>query len=298
MNFLGSGIDGIKIKASVDAQSTYQIIALRQIKQGKYQPRNRQHFSEESLKELTASIQEQGILQPIIVKATGSESYEIIAGERRYLAALQARFLEIPAIVKTIEEKEAYAMALAENLQRDQLTPLEQAEALFRFKENTVITIEEIARSIGKPRTTVANLIRVSCLASPKAKALCEKGFIDFGHIKAVLTLEHPLQDKVLDYVVAHQLTVRATENLITSKRFEESVASGARQTKDISEDLIRVYQTRLASRFACPVTLKQGNKGKIKVYLEFDSLEKMDTCLTGSSALSAESDKANTGIK
>ena len=175
MNILGVGVDAIAVNSlrpeyEAESKCFMKNIQLSKIVIGHYQPRKTGVITKESIQDLVASIKEQGVLQPIIVRKIGDDKYELIAGERRYRSAYEANLNEIPCVIKDVSEQDAFAIALIENIQREQLSLLEESESLLKLKEEHFLSVDDVSKMIGKPRTTVANLIRVASLLSPEGK--------------------------------------------------------------------------------------------------------------------------------
>jgi ParB family chromosome partitioning protein len=207
MTILGSGIDAININLSGleklnFSENEIKNIQIDLIDCGIYQPRKSHKISDEIINELVGSIREHGILQPIIVRLSSSKRYELIAGERRLKAAIKLGFKDIPAVIKKIDEQEAFAIALIENIQRMQLSILEEAEALLKLKNDFLMSNESVALMIGKPRTTITNLIRLASNLTVFGKELLERGDVEYGHIRCVLALPDDDQNTVLNHVL------------------------------------------------------------------------------------------------
>ena len=258
MNILGKGINAIEVDLlnlnhEKQSENIMKNISLAKIVLGKYQPRKHGKITKVSLQDLVESIKEQGILQPIIVRKMDGEKYELIAGERRYLSALEIGLTVIPCLIKNVNEKDAFAIALIENIQREQLTLLEESESLLKLKEEYFLSVDQVSKIIGKPRSTVANLIRVASLLSPECKLFWENGDVDYGHIRAAIVLDHKFQNLVLQYVIDKKLSVRETEKFIKEKTYfnllepqiekknNESVISSD-EMKIISEKFLNLY--------------------------------------------------------
>jgi ParB family chromosome partitioning protein len=188
------------------------VLPVEFLQRGRYQPRR--HFDENKLQELADSIKAQGMVQPIVVRSVGDNNYEIIAGERRWRAAQLAGLAEVPVFIREVDDQTAMAMALIENIQRDDLNPLEEAVALHRLLDEFGLTHQEIANAVGKSRTAVTNLMRLLELA-PEVKALVDDRKLDMGHARALLALKAGDQRKAANEVVKKGLSVRATEALV-----------------------------------------------------------------------------------
>lgn len=288
MNILGTGIDAInfevlnirKIEKDINIIKNIQIDL---IDIGNYQPRKQSAITVESIQDLIDSIKEHGILQPVILRCTDTERYELIAGERRLRAALELRLDEIPAVLKNIDAKQAYAIAIIENIQREQLSLLEEAEALLKLKNDYFMSVETVAKMIGKPRTTIANLIRVATHLSLFGKELLERGDVDYGHIRSVLILEEDIQNLVLNYVAEKKLTVRATENFVREHGYDKLLTPNNYEKKEsnsLSDESINLMVRTLSDKYKTNVSLKRLSGGKIRVSMDFIDLEKVDKIL------------------
>lgn len=290
MNILGTGIDAInfealsinKIENDVNVINNVQISL---IDIGHYQPRKKSTITVESIQDLIDSVREHGILQPVILRVTDSERYELIAGERRLRAAIELKLDVIPAVLKNIDSQQAYAIAIIENIQREQLSLLEEAEALLKLKNDYFMSVETVAKMIGKPRTTIANLIRVATHLSSFGKELLERGDVDYGHIRAVLILEEDIQNLVLNYVVEKKLTVRATENFVRDHGYEKLLVKSdiMKETKKSSllSDEIDIIVRNLSDKYKTNVSLKLLNNGKIRVSMDFMDIERVRRILS-----------------
>lgn len=247
------------------------------IQRGKYQPRRDMH--PEALEELAESIKVQGIMQPIVVRpiaTSGAVKYEIIAGERRWRATQIAGLDKIPAVIRDVGDEAAIAMALIENIQREDLNPIEEAFALKRFQDEFELTHQEVAAAVGKSRTTVTNLLRLIAL-SDEVKKMLEHGDLEMGHARALLTLTENEQKVVARQVVAKGLSVRQTEALVRRQQQlqEEKVVPETQVDPDI-----RKLQDGLSEKIGVPVQLQHGAKGKGKLVLNYNSLDELDGIL------------------
>lgn len=246
------------------------------IRRGRYQPRR--DFNPESLQELADSIAAQGVVQPIVVRPVDGNQYEIIAGERRWRASQQAGLSEIPVVIRDVNDQAAMAMGLIENIQRDDLNPLEEAGALHRLLNEFELTHQEIARAVGKSRTTVTNLLRLLEL-NADVKAMIEDGRIEMGHARALLGLKDGLQSEAARQVSLQGLSVRETEKLVRRLQGESEGAAKAKQP--VREDPnIRSLETSLTERLGARVKLQQGNGGKGKLVISYNSLDELDGIL------------------
>ncbi|MGD8207119.1 MAG: ParB/RepB/Spo0J family partition protein [Thiohalocapsa sp.] len=256
-------------------------LALTRIERSRYQPRR--EFDPDSLRELADSIAAQGVLQPIVVRplphADGGEPlrYEIIAGERRWRASQQAGLDEIPVVIREVDEQTALAIALIENIQRDDLAPLEEATALHRLLEEFGLTHQQVAEAVGKSRTTVTNLLRLLEL-EPDTKSLLDDGRLEMGHARALLGLKGMAQSRAAHQVVARGLSVRETEKLV--RRYQAEGGSGGTSPKPDADPNIRRLQDDLAERLGARVAIQHGSRGTGKVVIAYNSLDELDGIL------------------
>lgn len=243
------------------------------IQRGKYQPRIDMHA--DTLQELADSIKAQGVVQPIVVRPFGRKGeqtqYEIIAGERRWRAAQLAGLHEIPAVVRDVPDRAAIAMALIENIQRENLNPLEEARALERLIDEFEMTHEQAAEAVGRSRAAVSNLLRLLELG-PVALKLVEEGKLEMGHARALLGLKGALQDEAARMVAMRGLSVREAEALVRRQVAGTPAAPAPRLDPDI-----RRLQTELGDRLGARVEVKPGPKGKGKLVINYTSLDELD---------------------
>ncbi|WP_457673085.1 ParB/RepB/Spo0J family partition protein [Thiolapillus sp.] len=268
------GARGGKDEQVPAASGEPMMLAVDLLQRGRFQPRR--HFDEDKLRELADSIAAQGVVQPVVVRELGEGKYELIAGERRWRAAQLAGLSEIPAVLKNVDDQAAMAMGLIENIQRDDLNPLEEAQALHRLLEEFELTHQQIAQAVGKSRTTVTNLMRLLEL-NPDVKQLVEAGSLEMGHARALLPLEGELQSEAARVVVKKGLSVRETEALV--RRFKEHGGETKRNTAPKVEedpDVRRLVQS-LTDRLGAPVQLKQGSGGKGKLIISYNSLDELE---------------------
>ena len=243
------------------------------IQRGKYQPRTDMH--EEALEELSASIKNQGVMQPIVVRPISSDKYEIIAGERRWRATQMAGLDTIPAIVKPVGDEAAIAMALIENIQRENLNPIEEAMALKRLQDEFELTQQEVADAVGKSRVTVTNLMRLIGLHIDVRRML-EHGDLEMGHARALLALPDEQQTSAARVVSGKGLSVRQTEALVRRLTSE----SGAVKNKHVSDPDIKNLEDKLAEKLGAKVMIQHTAKGKGKVVVKYNSLDELDGIL------------------
>ncbi len=247
-----------------------QTLALELLQPGKYQPRK--DMSPDALDELADSIRTQGIIQPIVVRKIADAQYEIIAGERRWRAAKLAGLTEISCLVKEIADESAVAIALIENIQREDLNAMEEAVALERLMNEFQLTHQEVAEAIGKSRTTVSNLLRLNKL-NDDVKTLLERGDIEMGHARALLTLDEQLQTEVARTVAAKELTVRETENLV--KKVLAPQTTVEEKPKDKNAEIMA---KSLTDKIGAAVAISHNKKGKGKMVISYDTLDELDT--------------------
>ena len=243
------------------------------IQPGKYQPRLDMH--PESLEELAASIKAQGLMQPIVVRPINSSKYEIIAGERRWRACQMAGLDSIPVIIKDVPDDTAIAMSLIENIQREDLNPIEEATALKRLQDEFELTQQEVADVVGKSRTTVTNLIRLMSL-NPDVRISLEHGDLEMGHARALLALNGENQTKAAKTVIGKGMSVRQTEALV--RRLQKTPKNKSGKT-GLDPD-IRQLQDGLSEKLGAEVLIQHTAKGKGKVILKYGSLDQLDGIL------------------
>lgn len=241
---------------------------------GQYQPRK--DMAPEALEELAASIKAQGLMQPIVVRPmAAANQYEIIAGERRWRACQIAQLESIPVIVRDVPDNAAIAMALIENIQREDLNPMEEANALLRLQQEFELTQQEVADAVGKNRVTVANLLRLTKL-NDDVKLLLENGDLEMGHARALLGLDGELQSEAAQQVISAALNVRQTEALV--RQWQQGKPQKA-EPKRPDPDITRLQQV-LGDRLGANVEIKHGNKGKGKLVISYSSLDELDGIL------------------
>ncbi|BFM18692.1 ParB/RepB/Spo0J family partition protein [Maricurvus nonylphenolicus] len=243
------------------------------VQRGKYQPRRDMH--PEALEELAESIKAQGVMQPIVVRPISDSKYEIIAGERRWRATQLAGLDKIPAVIREVPDEAAIAMALIENIQREDLNPMEEAVALKRLQDEFELTHQEVAAAVGKSRTTVTNLLRLIALTD-EVKKLLEHGDLEMGHARSMLTLSADDQRQIARQVVAKGLSVRQTEALVRRLQQQQTKAVPAAK---IDPDLKKL-QDGLADKIGVPVNIQHSAKGKGKLVLNYNNLDELDGIL------------------
>ena len=279
---LGRGLDALLSGPSTSAleeqavkveQKELQHVPVELIQRGKYQPRR--DMDPEALEELANSIRSQGVMQPIVVRPIGDKRFEIIAGERRWRATQLAGLDTVPAMVREVPDEAAIAMALIENIQREDLNPLEEAMALQRLQQEFELTQQQVADAVGKSRVTVANLLRLISLPE-EIKTLLAHGDLEMGHARALLGLGEDQQVEGARHVVARGLTVRQTEALVRQwlNGKPEPVEAGKPDP-----DIARLEQ-RLAERLGSAVQIRHGNKGKGQLVIRYNSLDELQGVL------------------
>lgn len=278
---LGRGLDALLSSATANTlqeqavqapASELQHLRLESIQRGKYQPRG--DMDQASLEELAQSIKAQGVMQPIVVRLIAKNTYEIIAGERRWRASKLAGLETIPALVRDVTDEAAIAMALIENIQREDLNPIEEAMALQRLQKEFELTQQEVANAVGKSRASVANLLRLINLPD-EVKTLLAHGDLEMGHARALLGLPAQQQVEAARQVVARGFTVRQTEALVRNMLADKPV----KEQPAIDPDVQRLEQ-KLAERLGTQVQIKQGAKGKGQLVISYGTLEELQGVL------------------
>ncbi|WP_312484917.1 ParB/RepB/Spo0J family partition protein [Massilia timonae] len=279
---LGRGLDALlggDMDAAPAASNLPSVLAVTQIQAGKYQPRTR--MDEVSLSELAASIKTQGIMQPVLVRplpAGSSTPYEIIAGERRFRAAQMAGLEEIPVLVRDVDDQAAAAMALIENMQREDLNPLEEAQGIQRLISDFNFTHEQAAGAVGRSRSAVSNLLRLINLAQP-VQTMLMAGDIDMGHARALLAVDSANQIALANHVIARRLSVRETEKLVARALEEQDAPAQQARARDKPGDIVRLEE-ELSDKLATPVLFKMGAKGRGQMIIDFADLDILEGVL------------------
>lgn len=242
------------------------------IRPGRYQPRS--VFDEEKLGELADSIRAQGVVQPVVVRPIGDNEYELIAGERRWRAAQLAGIDDIPAVVRDVPDEASVAMALIENIQREDLNPLEEATALRRLIDDFQMTHQEAAEAVGRSRAAVSNLLRLLDLMQ-EVKDMVDLRRIEMGHARALLSLEDKLQVQAAREVVRKRLSVRETENLV--RRLQQS--SKKKGSRRIDPDILRL-QNRMAEQLGARVKIQHQASGKGRLVISYNTADEFEGIL------------------
>ena len=267
---LGRGLDALLGDVSVhDEKHHLQALPIEYMQRGKYQPRK--DINPEKLQELADSIKAQGIIQPIVVRQVAFQKYEIIAGERRWRAAQLAGLSEVPVVIKEIDDRAAMAIALIENIQREDLNPLEEAESLKRLLDEFNLTHQLVAEAIGKSRTTVTNLLRLNEL-HPEVKKLLLSNQLEMGHARALLSVEGIKQVALATKVVKEGLSVRATERLVKETNLEPK----DRKIKIIDNNTLHL-QDDLTAKLGAKVVIDHKENGSGKLVICYSSLDELD---------------------
>ncbi|HET7649565.1 MAG TPA: ParB/RepB/Spo0J family partition protein [Gammaproteobacteria bacterium] len=276
---LGRGLDallsGAAPVAGEESGEELRDIPVDLIQPGKYQPR--MNMRQESLQDLADSIKAQGLVQPIVVRAIGERRYEIIAGERRWRAAQMAGMREIPAVVRDVPDRAAIAMALIENIQRENLNPLEEAQALQRLINEFEMTHQQASEAVGRSRAAVTNLLRLLELTDD-VKELVERGDLEMGHARALLPLKGLAQTGAARRVADKGLSVRETENLVRRLLKEES-GSAAKGPRRVDPN-VRQLENELTQKLGAKVTVEASSSGKGRLVIQYSSLDELDGIL------------------
>jgi ParB family chromosome partitioning protein len=257
-----------------EAVADLKNIPIDLIQPGKYQPRTDMH--EAALEELANSIRQQGVMQPIVLRPISSSRYEIIAGERRWRASQLAELHTIPAIIKVVSDEAAIAMSLIENIQRENLNPIEEAMALKRLQDEFQLTQQQVAEAVGKSRASVTNLIRLIGL-SPDVKRMLEHGDLEMGHARALLSLPDAQQSEAARAVVGKGLSVRQTESLVR-RLIAGSGASNS--SKGVDPD-IKNLEEDLADKLGAKVLIQHTAKGRGKLILKYNTVDELEGILS-----------------
>jgi len=274
---LGRGLDallgGDESGSRKDAMATLPVAAIRP---GKYQPRTR--MDQQALAELAASIRVQGLMQPLLVRPVGSsngrDQYELIAGERRWRAAQLAGLTEVPALVRDVQDSAALAMALIENIQREDLNPIEEAAGLQRLIDEFRMTHEQAADAVGRSRSATTNLLRLLKLAKP-VQAMLMQGTLDMGHARALLALEGARQIEAANRIVAQGLSARESEALAARL----ARGTGVRRKQKTDRDIARLEE-EISQRLGTTVQIRPGRKGSGTIVVSYSGLDHLDRLL------------------
>ncbi|MBV1919975.1 MAG: ParB/RepB/Spo0J family partition protein [Pseudomonadales bacterium] len=256
----------------VGADGELRHIPVEFLERGRFQPRG--DIDPTALEELSESIKAQGVMQPIIVRPISAKNYEIIAGERRWRASQLAGLDKVPCIVRDVPDEAAIAMALIENIQREDLNPIEEAVALQRLQDEFELTHQQVAQAVGKSRTTVTNLLRLTTLTA-EAKRMLEHGDLEMGHARAILTLDALKQTEAARAISSKGLSVRQAEALV--RRMQAEITA---QPEDKIDPDVRQLQDGLSQMLGAPVLIQHSAKGKGKLVIKYTSLDELDGIL------------------
>ena len=268
---LGRGLDALLGGESTSTAASIGTLPLQQLRPGRYQPRTK--MNPESLRELAESIKVQGVMQPVLVRPVG-DGYEIIAGERRVRAAAIAGLHEVPVIIKQVPDNAALAMALIENIQREDLNPLEEAHGVQRLIREFHFTHEQAAQAIGRSRSATSNLLRLTNLAAPVQQMVLD-GKLDMGHARALLALSAAQQIQLGNRIAAGQLSVRATEALV-ARGGGVKARKASKRAPARNRDIVRL-EDELADTLGADVRLQADPRGKGELTIKFSSLDQLE---------------------
>jgi ParB family chromosome partitioning protein len=276
---LGRGLDALlggegAAAPVLEQEGELRTLPIQQIQPGKYQPRR--HWNDEALDELAASIKAQGLIQPVVVRAIGKHQYELIAGERRWRASQRAQLAEIPALVKEVPEVAVPAMALIENIQRQDLTPLEEADALKRLIEDFELTHQQAAEAVGRSRAAVSNLLRLTEMPEP-IKKLLDEGKLEMGHARCLLTLDEPIAVQLARQAVTLGWSVRELED---AARRAQAAPKGKAKRAPAQDPNIAALERELGERFATRVELAIASGGRGKLVIHYHSNDELEGIL------------------
>lgn len=270
---LGRGLDALLASGGeAVAGESLQTLSTALLQPGKYQPRT--YMDEVALAELAESIKAQGVMQPILVRPVNGGRYEIIAGERRWRAARLAGLNEVPTVVREVPDEAALAMALIENIQREDLNPLEEAHGIQRLVNEFGMTHQAAAEAVGRSRSAVSNLLRLLSLAKP-VQDMLGKGELEMGHARALLALSTGKQLEAAHMVVHRGLSVRETERLVS-----HLLAAPAQKAKRKPDRDLLALQEEIAQKLGTHVAIKAGKKGAGKLVIDYASLDQLDGIL------------------
>ncbi|HLP98165.1 MAG TPA: ParB/RepB/Spo0J family partition protein [Sideroxyarcus sp.] len=279
MKGLGRGLDALLSGNSTTKQNdVLRELKVEQLKPGKYQPRS--HMDETSLNELAASIKAQGVMQPILARELAEGGYEIIAGERRWRAAQLAELKIVPVIVRKVPDNAALAMALIENIQREDLNPLEEAIGIQRLIDEFQMTHQAAADAVGRSRSAASNLLRLLKLPDAVQGMLME-GSLDMGHARALLSLDGAQQVLLANKIVLEGLSVREAEKLVQQQGEQAPAKTEGKKTPKVDRDTLQL-QEEMSAHLGARVEIKSNSKGGGKLVIEYASNDHLDELLGG----------------
>jgi len=269
---LGRGLDALLGGGDEPPRESLTTLPVARIRPGRYQPRTK--MDQQALAELAASIRSQGLMQPVLVRPVDRDRFELIAGERRWRAAQMAGLEEVPALVREVPDDAALAMSLIENIQRENLNPMEEAAGVNRLVEEFHMTHEQAADAVGRSRSATTNLLRLLKLAKPVQEMVME-GALEMGHARALLALDGARQIEVANRVAARQLSVRETETLVQ----RQLRGPAKRPKRKTDRDLARLEE-EVSERLGTTVEIRPSRKGSGKILLHYSSLEHLEELL------------------
>lgn len=277
---LGRGLDALlsdpAAAASGDRDGKLIKLPVESLRRGQYQPRTR--MDKDALEELAQSIKARGIVQPIVARELDDGGYEIIAGERRWRAAQLAGLEEVPVVLRSIPDEAALAISLIENIQRENLNPIEEASGLRRLLDEFGLTHDKVAQGVGRSRSAVSNILRLLSL-NQAAKDLLEEGRLEMGHARALLSLSGEEQDNAARTVASRRLSVRQTEELVKQFQNKKQAAGKKKKKPGVDPDVQRL-QDELSDRLGTHVSIRH-NKGRGQLVIDYHSLEELDGLLS-----------------
>jgi ParB family transcriptional regulator, chromosome partitioning protein len=269
---LGRGLEALLGGDEAPRGDALTALPVGRIRPGRYQPRTR--MDQEALAELASSIKSQGLIQPVLVRPVDHDRYELIAGERRWRAAQMAGLQEIPALVREVADESALAMSLIENIQRENLNPMEEAAGLQRLVDEFRMTHEQAADAVGRSRSATTNLLRLLRLAKP-VQGMVMEGVLEMGHARALLSLDGARQIEAANRIAARGLSVREAEALVGNMQRGQ----GPRRERKADRDLIRLEE-EVSGRLGTTVEIRSGRKGRGKLIVHYSSLDHLDQLL------------------
>jgi ParB family chromosome partitioning protein len=268
---LGRGLEAL-LGGDEAPRDTLATLPVARIRPGRYQPRTR--MDQEALAELASSIQSQGLMQPVLVRPVDRERYELIAGERRWRAAQMAGLQEIPALVREVADESALAMSLIENIQRENLNPMEEAAGLQRLVDEFRMTHEQAADAVGRSRSATTNLLRLLRLAKP-VQGMVMEGVLEMGHARALLSLDGARQIEAANRIAARGLSVREAEAMVGNMQRGQT----ARRARKTDRDLARLEE-EVSGRLGTTVEIRAGRKGRGKIIVHYSGLDHLEQLL------------------
>jgi ParB family chromosome partitioning protein len=268
---LGRGLDAL-LGGNDTSRDALTTLPVARIRPGRYQPRTK--MDQEALAELAASIKSQGLMQPVLVRPVDRDRYELIAGERRWRASQMAGLQEIPALVREVADESALAMSLIENIQRENLNPMEEAAGLQRLVDEFRMTHEQAADAVGRSRSATTNLLRLLRLAKP-VQGMVMEGVLEMGHARALLALDGVRQLEAAKRIAARGLSVRETEALVGKLQRGQGIRRPATPDRDLAR-----LEEEVSSRLGTTVEIRPGSKGRGRIIVQYSNLDHLDQLL------------------